>query len=348
MKPVHIMLLVLAGALGGAMLMKVVQRPGPVRAGSSLPAAMAEVPVTPASAPVPAAAPAAKEEAPAVQAALPVVAEQPAATTETRPVTIPQAQPRPRVAEKKPSPMPPPPAHPRPLIVAQVQPPTASSPAPVSPQQPAAVPSPAPAAQESPMPPPPPVVSQPENVTPPAPPQPEVHSVTLNAGMLIPVRLVDGLSSERNSQGDPFTATLYRELVVDGWVIAEKGARVEGRVVSADRGTKVHGGATLTVELIRLHTSDRQIVGIETDPFETHVQPNHQTDAAKVGAGAAIGAIIGALAGGGKGAAVGAGVGGGAGAGDVLLTRQPATLPSETRVTFRLRSPVVLTERPGE
>ena len=198
------------------------------------------------------------------------------------------------------------------------------------------------------MPPPPPAVSQPENVTPPAPPQPEVHSVTLNAGMLIPVRLVDGLSSERNSPGDPFTATLYRELVVDGWVIAEKGARVEGRVVSADRGTKVNGGAALTVELIRLHTSDRQIVGIKTDPFETHVLPNHTTDAEKVGAGAAIGAIIGALAGGGKGAAVGAGVGGGAGAGDVLLTRQPATLPSETRITFRLRNSVVLTERAGE
>lgn len=345
MKPVHILLLVLAGALGGAMLMKVVQRPGALRAGSNVPGAVAEVPVTPASAPVPAAAPVAKEEVPAVQDqdAPPVVAAQPA-VTETRPVARPTAPPKPRAAEKKPSPMPPPPAHPRPLIVAQVQPPTS----PVAPQQPAAAPTPAPAAQESPMPPPPPVVSQPENVTPPAPPQPEVHSVTLNAGMLIPVRLVDGLSSERNSQGDPFTATLYRELVVDGWVIAEKGARVEGRVVSADRGTKVHGGATLTVELIRLHTSDRQTVGIETDPFETHVQPNHQTDAEKVGAGAAIGAIIGALAGGGKGAAVGAGVGGGAGAGDVLLTRQPATLPSETRITFRLRNSVVLTERAGE
>jgi hypothetical protein len=344
MKPVQILLLVLAGALGGAMLMKVVQRPGALRAGSDVPAPLAEVPVTPASAPVPVAAPATKEEAPAVQDAPPIVAEQPAAVTETRPVARPQAPPKPRVAEKKPSPMPPPPAHPRPLIVAQVQPPTAPA---VQPQ-PASPPTPTPAVQESPMPPPPPVVSQPENVTPPAPPQPEVHSVTLNAGMLIPVRLVDGLSSERNSPGDPFTATLYRELVVDGWVIAEKGARVEGRVVSADRGTKVHGGAALTVELIRLHTSDRQIVGIETDPFETHVQPNHQTDAEKVGAGAAIGAIIGALAGGGKGAAVGAGVGGGAGAGDVLLTRQPATLPSETRITFRLRNAVVLTERAGE
>ncbi len=49
--------------------------------------------------------------------------------------------------------------------------------------------------------------------------------------------------------------------------------------------------------------------------------------------------MIGALAGGGKGAAIGAGVGGGAGAGDVMLTRKPAALPSETRITFRLKTP---------
>jgi hypothetical protein len=41
------------------------------------------------------------------------------------------------------------------------------------------------------------------------------------------VRLVDGLSSERNAPGDAFLATLDKELVVDGFVIAERGARVE-------------------------------------------------------------------------------------------------------------------------
>jgi hypothetical protein len=172
--------------------------------------------------------------------------------------------------------------------------------------------------------------------------------VTLNAGLLIPVRLVDGLSSARNMQGDPFIATLDHALVVDGFIIAEKGARVEGRVVTSDRGNRTRGGATLTVELIRLHTSDRQIVSIETDPFEKRVEPNSRQDLEKIGGGAALGAIIGAIAGGGKGAGIGAGVGGGAGAGDVLLTRQPARLPSETRITFRLRAPVRLTERIGD
>ncbi|HEV2448129.1 MAG TPA: hypothetical protein VGS58_19495, partial [Candidatus Sulfopaludibacter sp.] len=96
------------------------------------------------------------------------------------------------------------------------------------------------------------------------------------------------------------------------------------------------------------HTSDRQIVPIETEPFEKRVDASRGQDLGKVGAGAAIGAIIGALAGGGKGAAIGAGAGGGAGAGAVLLTRKPAALPSETRITFRLRTSVTLTERVGE
>jgi hypothetical protein len=169
--------------------------------------------------------------------------------------------------------------------------------------------------------------------------------VTLNAGILIPVRLVDGLSSDRNAPGDTFTGTLTKELVADGLVIAERGSRIEGRVVSSDRGGKVRGVSSLAVELTRIHTSDGQNVRIETDPFERHAEPSHNTDAAKVGGGAAVGAIIGAIAGGGKGAAIGAGVGGAAGAGDVLLTRgRPAMLPSETRLSFRLRTPVTLTE----
>ena len=172
--------------------------------------------------------------------------------------------------------------------------------------------------------------------------------VTLNAGTLIPVRLVDGLSSERNVPGDPFTATLDKELVVDGFVIAERGARVEGRVVTADRGGKVKGVAALTVELTRIFTSDGQRVPIETESYERRADSNSKEDATKIGAGAVIGAAIGAIAGGGKGAAIGAGVGGGAGAGDVLLTRgKPATLPSETRLDFRLRKSVTLTERRG-
>jgi len=190
-------------------------------------------------------------------------------------VREPAAIPAPAAVAPAPAPMAPEP------VRAQRQPVQPDPPPPPA-EPPAAVPPPPPS--NPPAASTPPAPTEPEQVTPPPPPLPEPHMVTLNAGLLIPVRLVDGLSTERNAPGDTFTATLDKELVVDGFVIAERGARVEGRVVASDRG--------------------------------------------------------------GKGAAIGAGVGGGAGAGDVLLTRgKPATLPSETRLSFRLRAPVTITEK---
>lgn len=358
MRPVHVVILVLAGAIGGAVVMRVVERPRMV-AEVEVPAPPQPVPVAPL--PVvqqPGVPPAAAAPSPAQSQAKPEPFQpappvEPKATPETRTARSHYPAPPARRLRR----VPPPPANPRPLVVAKVEPHVLSpavSTVPAAPTESAPTASPQPnqpqenqpqenQAQENPTPQAPPAAPHPENVTPPAPRQP--HTVTLNAGLLIPVRLLDGLSSERNTPGDRFIATMDRDLVVDGFIIVERGARVEGRVVAVERAGKVNGAATLAVELTRLHTSDRQTVDIETDPFEQRVQADHREDAEKLGAGAAIGAIVGAIAGGGKGAAIGAGVGGGAGAGAVLLTRKPATLPSETRISFRLRTPVALTEK---
>ena len=145
--------------------------------------------------------------------------------------------------------------------------------------------------------------------------------------MLIPVRLVDGLSTERNRPGDVFTATLVQELVADDFVIAERGARVEGRVVAADPGSKTNGVAGMTVQLIRLHTSDGQTVAIRTDSFERRADP--ASGGGRVSAGGSI---------------VSDGAGGATG-GFWFTRNRPAVLPSETRITFRLGVPVRLTER---
>jgi len=134
--------------------------------------------------------------------------------------------------------------------------------------------------------------------------------------------------------------------VVDGFVIAERGARVEGRVTASDRGGRVKGVAELGVELTALHLSDGQTVTLSTDQFLRRAEESHREDATKVGVGAALGAVIGAIAGGGKGAAIGAGAGGAAGAGTAAATHgKAATLPSETRLRLRLNNPVTITER---
>ncbi len=194
--------------------------------------------------------------------------------------------------------------------------------------------------------PPPPLQPQPEVQQAPPPPPPDPPTVTIPAGTLLPVRLSEALSTDRNQPNDTFMATLDQPLVVDGYVIAERGARVEGRVVQAEKAGKVKGVAHLALELTKLHTSDGQTVRIQTAMFEKQGETSKKQDAAKVGAAAAIGAAIGAIAGGGKGAGIGAAVGGAAGAGDVMLTRgKPAEVPVETRISFRLEQPVTVTEK---
>jgi hypothetical protein len=166
------------------------------------------------------------------------------------------------------------------------------------------------------------------------------------AGTLLSVRLAETLSTDKVKAGDAFTATLDRPLVVDGLVIAERGTRLEGRVVEAQEAGRVQGVSRLSIHLVRLNTRDGQRVNIQTDPFLKQGETSKGEDVAKVGAGAGLGAIIGAIAGGGKGAGIGAAVGGAAGVGTVAATRgKPAVLPVETRIDFRLSSSVSLTEQ---
>jgi hypothetical protein len=321
MKPLQIGLLVLVGALGGALIMKFTQRPkpAPVPIARAAPAP-APAPVAPAAVPIPsppAPVPPAPESPKATPTAPPVRRTKPARQTHPAAVTVaqnlPPAQPEPPVAQ----------------------------PAPVPIQEPAAPPvtaEPAPAPVTTPA----PVV---ESVEPPTP-QP-APSVTLQAGMMLPVRLGESLSSEHNQSGDTFTATLDAPLSAGGFVIAERGARVEGRVVEAQKSGHAKGKATLALELTKLDTSDGQHVAIKTETLRKQGATMATGDQVGVVAAAAgVGAIIGAIAGGGKGAAIGAGAGGAAGTGGVVATPDKAvTLPTESKVAFRLSAPVTITEQ---
>jgi hypothetical protein len=170
--------------------------------------------------------------------------------------------------------------------------------------------------------------------------------VTLQPGTVIAVRVGETISTQKNQPGDTFLATLSQALVVDGFVIAERGARAEGKIVELERAGKVKGMAHMSVQLTKITTSDGQHVKVNTASFIKEGPTSTGTDAAKVGGGAALGAIIGAIAGGGKGAGIGAGAGGAAGAGDVLLTRgKDAVIPVETKITFRMQEAVSLTEQ---
>ncbi len=180
----------------------------------------------------------------------------------------------------------------------------------------------------------------------PPPPVREPKTATIPAGTLVSVRIDERLSSETHKAGDTFRATLDQPLVVDGFVLAERGARAEGRIVESDAGGRVRGLSRLSLELVRLNTSDGQRVKVATQSFAKEGEQNRKKDAVKVGAAAGIGAAIGAIAGGGKGAAIGAAAGGAAGAGGVMATRgSAAEVVPETRVSFKLSEAVTVTEK---
>lgn len=172
------------------------------------------------------------------------------------------------------------------------------------------------------------------------------QTVTIPSGTTLAIRLRQLISTDRQAEGDPFAATLDQPVMIDGFVIADKGSNVRGKITSLVNPGRVKGRAAISLELTEINTTDGQRVDIRTDTYHSEAASGKKGDVAKVGAGAAIGAIIGAMAGGGKGAAIGAGVGGAAGGGAVLATKgEDVRLTSETRLTFRLTENVTLTEK---
>jgi hypothetical protein len=271
----------------------------------------------------------------------PVAVVQPQATTPQQP-----PQPEPQAASQPPEPV-----APQRLARRQATP---AQPAPAAQQAATAQPVHQPQQEQQAQAPPPPVVVKHEAQ--PAPilrPDPAVEAksrtpqtVTIPAGTLLTVRLRQLISTDRQAAGDPFAATLDQPIVIDGFVIADKGSNVRGKITALDAPGRVKGRAAISLELTEINTTDGQRVDIRTDTYRNEAASGKKGDVAKLGAGAALGAIIGAIAGGGKGAAIGAGVGGAAGGGAVLATKgEDVRLTSETKLSFRLAENVTLTEK---
>ena len=177
----------------------------------------------------------------------------------------------------------------------------------------------------------------------PAPPPPP-RTFTLAADRPIAVHTTSTLSTSVNKTGERFTATLAEPIVDGDWTIAGRGAVVEGVVVDSDPGGRTKGVASITIALKQLTLADGRTIVLATSSVTEEANTSKGKDAKKIGIGAGVGAAIGAIAGGGSGAAIGAAVGGGAGAAGALATRgDPATVPSESLVTFMLTSPVTIT-----
>ena len=175
-----------------------------------------------------------------------------------------------------------------------------------------------------------------------APPPPPAE-LTIKPGTFITVRIAQGLSSDRNREGDVFTATLAEPIVVNGVVVANRNQTIVGRVTEAKKAGRVEGTSRLGLQLTGLTLADGTQANIQSSLVNRNGQTSVGNDVAAVGTTTAVGAAVGAAADWGRGAAIGAGAGAAAGLLGVLLTRgRPTVVYPETVLTFRIDTPVAV------
>src|SRR5205085_3563270 len=86
----------------------------------------------------------------------------------------------------------------------------------------------------------------------------------IRPGTYLTVRINQPLSSDHNQAGDAFSATLVRPVVVDGFVVAQTGETLGGRVEEAQKAGRVEGVSRLGVQLTDLTLVDGQNVPIHS------------------------------------------------------------------------------------
>jgi len=187
----------------------------------------------------------------------------------------------------------------------------------------------------------------PAPVAPPVPPPPPPpRRFTLAEGTVLTVRTLSTLSTDSQAAGNTFKATLAEPIVEGDWVVAKKGAEVEGIVVAATKGGRVKGTAQLEVAVTGFTLSDGQRIRVETSMAAAAAKSEKKKDIGKVAVTTGAGAIIGGIAGGGSGAAIGAAIGGAGGTAVVMGTRGgPAVIAAGSEVRFTVKAPVEITEK---
>jgi len=172
----------------------------------------------------------------------------------------------------------------------------------------------------------------------PAPP-PKPASVTVLAGTVLMVRMVDSLDTSKTQTGQLFTATLDSNLMANGIVVARKGATVHGKVIKSENARRLTGKSELQLELTKI-VINGTAHPISTSGFQQAGKSEGAQTIKKTAAGAGLGAAIGAISGNaGKGAAIGAVSGLGV---SMVKKGEPIRVPSETLLEFSLAQPTTL------
>jgi hypothetical protein len=165
---------------------------------------------------------------------------------------------------------------------------------------------------------------------------------TIPTGSKVVIRMIDGVNSESSKVGDQFVATIEEAVFQGGIEVIPRGADVRGRIANVNEAGRLTGSAQLGLELTQIIVNGIPY-SVTTSEYQEVAEGRGSQTAKRAGVGAGVGALIGAIAGGGKGAAIGAGIGGGGATAVQVMTKgEKLNIPSETKLEFTLRAPLVV------
>lgn len=171
----------------------------------------------------------------------------------------------------------------------------------------------------------------PKPATPPPAAQPA--NVTLPAGTMLLVRMMDSVSSQ-SAQGANFTTKLEYDLVVNGVKAVKAGSVIYGKVQSSTQARRARGKSTLDIRLAQIVAGGSPIP-IVSSGYQQAGEASIKKAARGAAAGAAIGAIADGSEGAGKGAAIGA-------TASLVKKGETVTIPPNTLLEFTLSQPVTV------
>ncbi len=165
-----------------------------------------------------------------------------------------------------------------------------------------------------------------------APAKPD--KITVPEGTRVMARMAEALDSKRHKEGHKFTARLEADMVVDGHVVAPRGATLYGVLTTAKSSGRAAGSSEMQMTFTDIMVNN-QLHAIAT----TDLKAKTDNTAKKTGGTVAKGALLGGLLGGSddakRGAAIGLGL-------SVLTSGNQINIPRGTLIEFQLRTPLTI------
>ena len=162
--------------------------------------------------------------------------------------------------------------------------------------------------------------------------------VVIPAGTPITIRMIDSIDSTKTAASERFRASIDDPVVVGSQTVIPRGANCTVQIVQVQENKEM---------AVKLYDVTVKGKAYDVVAGYAELQAQGTSKGKKAGRrallGGGVGAGIGAIAGGGKGAAIGAAAGAGLGAiSGAAAKGKTLKVPSETRMSFELRTPLAL------